>query len=202
VAGTTAPLSSGAILAGKYRLEHVLGTGGMGIVMAAWHLQLQQRVAIKFLAPESASEPEAVERFAREGRAAVRLKSDHVARILDVGTLEDGLPYIVMEYLDGTDLAAILRREGTLPPEVAADHVIQALDALGEAHAIGIVHRDLKPGNLFVTRRADGSSWVKVLDFGISKCSPAAGDVSLTRTQSILGSPALRHARHPGAGVR
>jgi WD40 repeat protein/serine/threonine protein kinase len=183
-------LQGGDLLAGKYRLEQVLGTGGMGVVMAATHLHLGRMVAVKFMLPDKASDAESVERFAREARATVRLKSEHVTRILDVGTLDNGSPYLVMEYLEGTDLATIVRCDGPLPVAVAADYIIQALDALGEAHAMGIVHRDLKPSNLFITRRADGSAWLKVLDFGISKLASHGGDASLTGTHSIIGSPA------------
>jgi len=179
----------GDVLNGKYRVERVIGVGGMGVVVAAMHLQLEQRVALKFMLPEVLNSRVAVERFPREARAAARLKSEHVARIIDVDALASGAPYIVMEYLDGIDLAAVLKQEGALPVRVIADYVTQALDAIAEAHALGIVHRDLKPGNLFITRRSDGGAWVKVLDFGISKVDAAASDLSLTRTQAIIGSP-------------
>src|SRR6478752_489071 len=162
-------LNEGEVLAGKYRIERVLGQGGMGIVVAATHLQLGERVALKFLLPEALSNPLAVERFAREARAAVKIKSEHVARVSDVGTLENGAPYMVMEYLDGSDLAAWLTQRGRLPVEQAVEFVLQASEAIAEAHSLGIVHRDLKPANLFVTRRPDGALSVKVLDFGISK---------------------------------
>jgi serine/threonine-protein kinase len=164
----------------------------MGVVVAAVHVQLDEPVALKFMLPHALGSAEAVGRFLREARAAVKLKSEHVARVSDVGTLESGAPYIVMEYLDGADLAATLTARGALPPEEAVDYVVQACDALAEAHALGIVHRDLKPANLFVTRRRDGSPLVKVLDFGISKSSAlneAAGE-ALTKTGAgIMGSP-------------
>src|SRR5260370_6547502 len=162
-------IRQGEVLAGKYRVESILGVGGMGIVVAATHLQLDQRVAIKFMLPEALRHPALVERFAREARAAVRLKSDHVARVLDVGTLDSGSPYMVMEYLEGSDLAALVEQRGRMPIDVAVDCVLQACDAVAEAHSIGIVHRDLKPRNLFMTGRNDGRALVKVLDFGISK---------------------------------
>ncbi len=187
--GASLPVQAGDILAGKYRVERVLGAGGMGVVVAAMHLQLDRRVALKFMLPDALGDGAALERFQREARAAARLKSEHVARILDVGLLDTGSPYMVMEYLEGSDLAAILRDDGPLEVRLLADYITQALDALAEAHAVGIVHRDLKPSNFFVTRRADGSAWVKVLDFGISKASPAMGDVSLTETRAIVGSP-------------
>ncbi|MEO7033048.1 MAG: protein kinase [Polyangiaceae bacterium] len=181
----------GQILAGKFRIERVLGQGGMGVVVAATHLQLDQRVALKFLLPEALSNPEAVERFAREARAAVRIKSEHVARVSDVGTLESGSPYMVMEYLEGQDLAGWVRESGAMAVTDAIEFLLQACEAIGEAHALGIVHRDLKPANLFVTRRADGSPCIKVLDFGISKLTlPGGGaDLGMTKTSTVMGSP-------------
>jgi serine/threonine-protein kinase len=181
----------GQILAGKFRIERVLGRGGMGVVVAATHLQLDERVALKFLLPDALSNPEAVERFAREARAAVKIKSEHVARVSDVGTLESGSPYMVMEYLEGQDLAAWVRAAGAMTAPEAIEFLLQACEAIAEAHALGIVHRDLKPANLFVTRRADGSPCIKVLDFGISKVTlPGAGpDLGMTKTTSIMGSP-------------
>src|SRR5262249_36626567 len=140
----TAGVRIGEILAGKYRLDRVLGAGGMGVVVAAHHLQFDEVVAIKFLLPEALGNPDAVARFAREARAAVRIKSEHVARVMDVGTLETGAPYMVMEYLQGGDLAAWLAQRGPLAVEQAVDFIAQACEALAEAHAIGIVHRDLK----------------------------------------------------------
>jgi len=133
-------------------------------------------------------DPEVVSRFEREARAAVRLRSEHVARILDVGRLDSGSPYIVMEYLEGQDLAGLLAQRGPLDLATACDYVIQACDAIAEAHALGIVHRDLKPGNLFLATTSHGQQTIKVLDFGISK-SQAAGDQSMTRTQAVMGSP-------------
>ncbi len=191
--GTQAPVAEGDILASKYRVEKVLGVGGMGVVVAAHHLELDQRVALKFLLPQAASNEELVERFLREARASVRLKGAHVAKTLDVGRLEDNCPYIVMEYLEGSDLHAELRsNNGVLPVEIAVSYVLQAAEGLAEAHSRGIVHRDLKPGNLFLTRGVDGRPLVKVLDFGISKTldSGIGGEgLSLTRTEMLLGSP-------------
>jgi eukaryotic-like serine/threonine-protein kinase len=182
----------GDVLAGKYRIERVLGEGGMGVVVAAMHLQLDERVAIKFLLPGALHNPEAVARFAREARAAVKIKSEHVARVSDVGTLETGAPYMVMEFLQGRDLSGVLAHSGPLSPADAAEHVLQACEALAEAHALGIVHRDLKPANLFLATRADGSPCVKVLDFGISKLtsgSSSGADFGMTKTHAIMGSP-------------
>jgi serine/threonine-protein kinase len=184
-----APVQLGQVLAGKYRVDRIIGQGGMGVVVAATHLQLDEHVALKFLLPDAVRQPEVVERFAREARAASKIKSEHVARVIDVGTLETGAPYMVMEYLDGNDLAAELtKRPHGLPADEAVQYVLQALEALAEAHAIGIIHRDLKPGNLFLARRRDKSSSVKVLDFGISKV--AVGPASaMTQTSSVMGSP-------------
>jgi len=180
----------GEILAGKYRIERVLGHGGMGVVVAARHLELDERVAIKFLLPSTLAIPEVVARFAREARAAVKIRSEHVARIIDVGKLETGAPYIIMEYLEGEDLGAWLQKRGRLPAEQAVQFVLQACEAVAAAHSIGIVHRDLKPSNLFVIRVADGTLSVKVLDFGISKLTGAdRSDAAITSTASLLGSP-------------
>jgi eukaryotic-like serine/threonine-protein kinase len=182
----------GDVIAGKYVVERVLGAGGMGIVVAARHLQLGQPVAIKFIRGEAAHDETAVERFLREARASVALTSEHVARVLDVGSLESGAPYMVMEYLAGVDVAELLRREGPLRLDFAVGVVLQACVAIAEAHARGIVHRDLKPANLYATRRADGSLLVKVLDFGISKAiQPGAGvePASLTMSGAMMGSP-------------
>jgi serine/threonine-protein kinase len=184
-------VAEGEVLAGKYRIERVLGQGGMGVVVAAMHLQLNQRVAIKLLLAGATADT--VERFLREARAAVRLKSEHVARVIDVGALPDGAPYMVMEYLEGSDLSGVVRGTGALSVHDAVEYLLHACEAISEAHSIGIVHRDLKPANLFLTRAADGSSTVKVLDFGISKVAGADGEeeggMSLTKTSAVLGSP-------------
>jgi eukaryotic-like serine/threonine-protein kinase len=187
-----APVKEGDVLDGKYLVEKVLGLGGMGVVVAAKHLQLEQRVAIKFVLPHAVGDAEAMERFAREARAAVKLRSEHVARVLDVGTLANGAPYMVMEYLAGSDLGAMIQTGGPLGHVDAVDFVLQACEAIAEAHANGIIHRDLKPQNLFVTHAVDGKPLVKVLDFGISKQTSLGGsgkDLSLTRTSSVMGSP-------------
>lgn len=182
----------GEVFAGKYRIDRVLGQGGMGVVVGATHLQLEERVAIKFLLPSALDNKEAVARFAREARAAVRIKSEHVARVTDVGTLPNGCPYMVMEYLDGQDLAHLIAERGPLPVDEAVDYVLQGAEAIAEAHSLGIIHRDLKPANLFRIRRADGSACIKVLDFGISKVTGLSGsgaNLDMTRTTAIMGSP-------------
>jgi serine/threonine-protein kinase len=181
----------GDLVAGKYRVEGVIGVGGMGVVVAARHEQLDQRVAIKLVRDQVLLNPESVQRFLREARAAARLKSEHAARVLDVGTLESGVPYMVMEFLEGGDLAQVLERQGPVPVDLAADWIAQACEALAEAHAAGIIHRDLKPQNLFLARTVGGTATVKVLDFGVSKSAEAlaSGPAALTRTRSMLGSP-------------
>ena len=184
----SAPVNEGDILAGKYRVERVLGVGGMGVVVAARHMQLDQKVALKFLLPHSLLKSTVVARFEREARAAVRLRSEHVARVIDVGTMESTAPYIVMEFLEGKDLGDLIEQGGPLPVHVAVDYLLQACEAVAEAHSLGIVHRDLKPRNLFVTTRVDGRPLVKVLDFGISKVT-GGDDLSLTSTAEIVGSP-------------
>ncbi|HYP76819.1 MAG TPA: protein kinase [Polyangiaceae bacterium] len=180
---------AGQILGGKYRVDRVLGAGGMGMVVAATHLQLDERIAIKFLLPEALKNPEAVARFGREAKAAVKIRGEHVARVIDVGTFDNGAPYMVMEHLDGRDLSALIHEQGALSPTDAVDAVLQACEALAEAHALGIVHRDLKPANLFMVRRPDGTPCVKVLDFGISKLTAAGADHSMTKTTAVMGSP-------------
>jgi serine/threonine-protein kinase len=161
------------------------------MVVAARHVELGQLVAIKLMLPTALNGSEARRRFLREARAAVRLKSEHVARVFDVGSMEDGCPYIVMEHLEGRDLGAIVQMRGALPIGEAVDYALQACEALAEAHAAGIIHRDIKPSNLFLARGAAGkAARLKILDFGISK-SNALGDPDGAVTQSnwMMGSP-------------
>jgi serine/threonine protein kinase len=186
---STQIVQPGDILAEKFRVERVLGQGGMGVVVLAEHIELRERVAIKFLLETPGDNAELAERFIREARAAVRIKSEHVVRVVDVGRLPTGAPYMVMEYLEGEDLSQRLL-SGAVPIEDAVDYVIQACEAMHAAHRLGIVHRDLKPANLFLTERPDGSSLIKVLDFGISKVKTHdASQMSLTHTQAMMGSP-------------
>lgn len=186
----TAPVNPGDILAGKYLVDRVLGVGGMGVVVAARHLQLDERVAIKFLLPESLTKPTLVAKFLREGRLSAKIRSDHVARVRDVGTLDSGAPYLVLEYLDGIDLSALLKQIGPLPVETAVEYVLHVCEALAEAHAHHIIHRDLKPANLFLTTGPDGSPCVKLIDFGISKLAAGEGaDLEVTATVEMRGSP-------------
>jgi len=181
----------GDVLAGKYRVERVLGMGGMGVVVAATHLELRDERAIKLVRPEL-THPQIIERFLREARAVVKLRSEHVAQVYDIGRLPTGAPFMVMELLHGDDLAALLKKRGALPVHEAALFVMQACDALSEAHGRGIVHRDLKPANLFLTHREDGSPCIKVLDFGVSKYIPEDGEsteMEMTSNGDIMGSP-------------
>ena len=179
----------GDVLLGTYRVERVLGVGGMGTVVAARSLNRGDQVAIKVLLPDKAQESEWVGRFMLEARASVRIESSHVARVFDVGKLDNGSPYIVMEYLEGQTLAALCRKGRPIPIETAVEYVLQACEALAEAHAAGIVHRDLKPANLFLATAPDGSCSVKVLDFGVSKIREAGQSLGQTAPTEVLGSP-------------
>jgi len=183
------PVVPGEILGGKYRIGEVIGAGGMGIVVSATHLELSQKVAVKFLFHPPNDSSGLQERFLREARAAARLQSPHVARVIDFGSLTDGSPYMVMEYLDGVDLAAQLSAHGRLDVKEAVRYVLEACDAVSEAHSQGIIHRDLKPSNLFLCRKHKGATFVKVLDFGISKVKDLPGLDKLTRTGEMVGSP-------------
>jgi serine/threonine-protein kinase len=178
----------GTVLAGKYRVEQVLGVGGMGAVVAAHHLQLDQRVAIKFLLPEALKNPQVTERFAREARAAAKIRGEHVARVIDVGNFADGTPFMIMEYLEGNDLQKELAERGPLPVDEVVRYVLETCEALAEAHAARVVHRDLKPANMFLAVQPDRRRIVKVLDFGISKVEGAAENPALTSTSAIMGT--------------
>lgn len=181
----------GQVLLGKYRVESILGQGGMGIVVAAVHIELGRRVAIKKLLPQAMQYPDSCERFLREAKAAARLAGEHIAQVHDTGVLDDGTPYILMEYLDGLDLKKVVRDRGPIPPREAAHYVYQACEAVAEAHRLGVAHRDLKPANMMLVRRPNGAGCIKVLDFGISKeLDPAARIYDLTRSGVIMCSPA------------
>jgi len=175
----------GATLDGKYRIDRLLGEGGMASVFEAQHLRLSQRVAIKLLSPEFARDPELVARFEREARAVAQLRTRHVTRVMDVDVTPDGMPYIVMEFLEGRDLEGELTARTRLPCDEAVDYVLQACAAINEAHAMGIIHRDLKPANLFLADD-NGERIVKVLDFGISKIIGEA--TRLTGVGAVMGT--------------
>jgi serine/threonine-protein kinase len=184
------PFAPGDIIAGKYEVLKLIGSGGMGYVVSATHVELGEAVALKFLRPEALQIPELVERFAREARAAAKIRSEHIARVFDVGTLPDGVPFIVMEHLSGHDLSDVLSRGGPLPVKVAVEYMMQACEALAAAHAAGVIHRDIKPENLFLTRHAQGLDFIKILDFGISKVAlTPGGKRAFARTTMPIGSP-------------
>jgi eukaryotic-like serine/threonine-protein kinase len=180
-------LTPGTVLFGKYRVEELIGTGGMGRVVRASHLYLQQQFAIKVLLPQMMDSSSTTSRFLREAQAVVQLKGEHVAKVIDVGTMADGAPFMLMEYLSGNDLNQILRHHGAQPPPIVCDLMLQACEGLAEAHALGIIHRDIKPSNFFITQRSDGSMLLKVLDFGISKSGKGLSE--LTGTQTVIGTP-------------
>jgi len=181
----------GDILGNTYRVERVIGAGGMAVVVSAIHLQENERFAVKIVYRKAARSREVLKRFEREKRAVMHLRSEHVTRLIDAGVFKDS-PYMVMELLKGQDLSDILKAEGSLHLEDVAEYLLQACEAIAEAHARGIVHRDLKPGNLFLTRRPDGSPCIKVLDFGIAKLNDPhqhTEESSLTGTTAVFGSP-------------
>ena len=175
----------GDVIGDKYRLERVLGKGGMGVVFEATHVRLRQRLAIKIVRPDAPKFAETIARFSREARIAAKMRSIHTARVIDVDELPGGLPFMVLEYLDGRDLGEELSECGRLGVEDAVDVALQVCDAMEEAHALGVVHRDLKPSNLFVCRVA-GRRVVKVLDFGISKDSEGE---RITTSAAYFGTP-------------
>jgi eukaryotic-like serine/threonine-protein kinase len=180
--------SPGDLIAGKYELVRLIGEGGMGVVFEATHVRLRQRLAIKILRPDVPGFDTVVARFEREARAAARLQSIHTARVIDVDVLPNGLPYIVLEFLEGRDLDAELGATGPMSVEDAVDIVLQVAGAMSEAHALGIVHRDLKPANLFVCRVGEPTRRVvKVLDFGISKSE--SDGARLTLSHEYFGTP-------------
>jgi serine/threonine-protein kinase len=187
----TLPFRPGDIIAEKYEVVGALGVGGVAYVISALHLELHEMVALKFLRPESLEHDEVVSRFASEARAVARIKNEHVAHVFDVGWLPESGPYIVMEHLEGKDLADILAERGALSIKDAVDYVLQACEALACAHAAGIVHRDIKPENLFLAQQAASAAVIKVLDFGISKSAVAAQDPTTKRAHTMLpmGTP-------------
>ena len=187
---TTLGIGVGDVIAEKYRIESVLGAGGMGVVFAARHTTLNGQFALKFLSREGLLSSQAIGRFYREAQAAARLRSEHAVRVFDVGTHSNGLPYIVMEYLEGSDLGRLLRASGQLPIAEAVDYMLQTCAAIADAHKAGIIHRDLKPSNLFCVTREDKSVMIKVLDFGISKVMNAQpNEEAVTVTGNFIGSP-------------
>ncbi len=190
---TGTPFTPGEVVGGRYRIERIIAEGGMGIIVAAHHLELEERVAIKFLKEEFASKPEIVGRFAREAKAAARIKCEYTPTVFDVGISQERGPYIVMEHLEGEDLELVLETTGRLPFVRAAELIMQAGEAIAVAHANGIIHRDIKPANLFLVKGDQAIPVVKVLDFGVSKTALTGnvfgGAITLVKTQSLVGSP-------------
>ena len=180
-------IPEGEILAGKYRAERVLGAGAMGVVVQVRHLENEKIFALKFLRPSVARDPSATVRFLREAEAAGRIQNPHVVQISDVGTLASGMPYLVMEYLEGVTLEARLKSGPALDVETACGLALQACEGLAAAHVTGVIHRDIKPANLTLCPREGEVDLVKILDFGVSKILDE--NVGLTRTQTALGSP-------------
>jgi serine/threonine protein kinase len=183
----------GRTVGGRYIIKGVLGEGGMGTVYEAEHLGLGRAVAVKVLNPSQAKKRVAVKRFQQEARAAGAIGHPNICEVYDLGLLDDGSPYLVMEKLIGTTLADRISREGGLPFDEIADVMIQVLSGLIAAHDKGIVHRDIKPENIFLARRVGCPPIVKILDFGVSKMMPQfqGGDeqLDLTRTGMVMGTP-------------
>jgi len=187
--GAASQLVEGTIIDGKYRIESILGRGAMGVVAAATHLALREKVALKFLFLRGDGDPDFRVRFRREAHVSARLKNEHVTRVIDVGTWNDKALFMVMEHLTGTDLRNVVRDSTPMSVERAVDYLVQICEGMAEAHALGILHRDLKPSNLFVTKRPDGTDLVKILDFGVSKWATQEGENDdLTMTGAVVGS--------------
>ena len=186
---TELPVPAGELLAGRYLVERIFAEGGMGIVCLGRHAQLEQPVAIKFLRHALVGKASVVERFLNEGRALAALRSEHVVKVMDVGQLDSGRPYLVMEHLEGIDLGALVARDGPLPVDTAVDYALQICEPLTEAHALGIVHRDIKPENLFLWSGGPGKDIVKVLDFGLAKQFGGQRAITMTGPQDSIGSP-------------
>lgn len=178
--------SVGETIDGKYRITKVIGEGGMGMVARADHLLRKVPVALKFIAPHVLATEGGVERFLNEASLASQIPSDHVVGVVDVGKLTSGAPYMVMEHLDGLDVASLREEVKEVPIERAVHITLQILRALQAAHAVGVVHRDLKPSNVFLVKKDGDHDFVKLLDFGISKAPVSAG---ITATNAALGTP-------------
>ena len=194
---------TGDLIGDKYSVVATIGSGGMGVVLSARDTATNERVAIKVLRlTPGVDRATAIARFEREARTLARIESEHVLRVTDVGALEDGIPYMVTEYLEGEDLGQLLEERKALPIQEATGYLLQACEGVAAVHAAGVIHRDLKPSNLFLARRPDGTSIVKVLDFGVSKVPARAGDAVLSTTNALLGTPVymapeqLRASRH------
>jgi eukaryotic-like serine/threonine-protein kinase len=205
--GRSAPagdFEAGCVIDGKYRIEGPIGEGGLGVVVKATHLQLDQPVAIKHLKPFAITQTNVVERFMREARLAAKIKNEHAVKVQDVDVTPDGVPYMVMEFLEGRDLEQLVT-EQPLAVDAAIDYVLQACEAIAEAHAAGIVHRDLKPENLFLAARPGSGSIVKVLDFGISTDTTKEPSTTrkrrVTRVDERIGTPVFMSPEQLEASV-
>lgn len=196
------PVPIGTVVADRYRVDRVIGSGGMGVVVQATHVVLQQPVAIKFLRREVMRCADAIERFVREARAAAKVQSDFVVRVQDIALLDDSTPYIVMEYVEGRDLGAELAERGPLPLREAVAYLVQTCEALIETHAAGIIHGDLKPENLYLARSSDGGRRVKLLDFGISRISVDPDERAGSLSAGTPAYMAPEQFRHGAADVR
>ncbi len=183
------PVPVGTLLAGRYSVETVLAQGGMGVVWLGRHVELDQPVAIKFLRRALSGKEAVVQRFLNEARAAAALRSEHVVRVIDVGQLDSGRPYLVMEHLEGVDLDALVEKDGPLDVEKALGYALQVCEALADAHSAGIVHRDIKPENLFLPQVGSAKPMVKVVDFGLAKRLDASASKVVTGPQENMGSP-------------
>ncbi|HEX4337795.1 MAG TPA: serine/threonine-protein kinase [Polyangiaceae bacterium] len=182
------PVAVGGSVGGRYVVDGMLAAGGMGVVCVGTHTELQQKVAIKFLRESYARSDSLVQRFLNEARAAAVLKSENVVRVMDVGQMEDGRPFLVMEHLEGEDLEALLVKEGPLAVDRAVRYALEVCNALEEAHSAGIIHRDIKPENLFLATSGSGRQQIKVVDFGLAKRIDAA-PLIVTGPQDSMGSP-------------
>ncbi len=187
---TSTDVPAGTIIAGRYKVDKLLGRGGMGAVYGVTHVNTGERLALKVLNPVLATNPQAVERFRTEARAPVKIGTDHVVRVTDADVASElgGVPFLVMELLNGRDLGTELKRRGALPAGEVVLYLRQVARALDKAHAIGIIHRDLKPANLYLTQRDDGTPLVKILDFGIAKLKDGIS-AELTQDGTIFGTP-------------
>lgn len=182
-------LPGGHIVAKRYRIVRELGRGGMGAVFEAFDVNLERSVAIKFLDPNLTKSPEAIQRFQLEAIAAGRIGHENICDVRDRGVTDEGMPFIVMERLEGEELNDLVHREERLAPELAVEIVLQVLGALAAAHEKGIVHRDLKPENIFLTEDSNGKLRVKLLDFGVSRFIGETASIRLTRTGNVIGTP-------------
>jgi serine/threonine-protein kinase len=179
----------GTIIDGKYRLDKLLGEGGMGSVYAATHVFMDKHVAVKLIHSELAHIEEVAKRFEREARSSSRLSSPHCITVTDFGKTENGELFLVMEILKGEELDEKIKKRGALPAAKAINITIQILKGLAHAHSKGVIHRDLKPENIFLITHGEESDFVKILDFGIAKLASDAGSENLTRTGMVFGTP-------------